>query len=171
MLELIIQIIQTIHRHLDVKHNTYYGLQAFQLNNNMDQFLLSLAPNVDLKMCGSKTNSFQFGDAAKFQPELNSVAAKVQRQETELSALQVFLSSSILIHLRIWWNNQNCSVQRSLDLVESKMSLNCGGSLLGARYDTGLELVLLQGARYAAVIFSLGSFMGAAYMGLEWSFS
>ena len=36
------------------------------------------------------------------------------------------------------------------------MSLNCGGSLLGARYDTGLELVLLQGARYAAVI-SLGS--------------
>ena len=33
------------------------------------------------------------------------------------------------------------------------MSLNCGGSLLGARYDTGLELVLLQGARYAAVIF------------------
>ena len=45
------------------------------------------------------------------------------------------------------------------------MSLNCGGSLLGARYDTGLELVLLhQGARYAAVIFSLESFMGAKYM-------
>ena len=45
-------IIQTIHRHLDVKHNTHYGLQTFQLTN-MDQFLLSLAPNVDLKMCGS----------------------------------------------------------------------------------------------------------------------
>ena len=71
-----------------MKHNTYYGLQTFQLTN-MDQFLLSLAPNVDLKLCGSKTNSFQFGDAAKFQPELNSVAAKVQRQEAELSALQV----------------------------------------------------------------------------------
>ena len=40
-------------------------------------------------------------------------------------------------------------MQRSLDLVESKMSLNCGGSLLGARYNTGLELVLLQRARYA----------------------
>ena len=53
-------------------------------------------------------------------------------------------------------------MQRSLDLVESKMSLNCGGSLLGARYDTGLELVLLQGARYATVI-SLGSLMGATY--------
>ena len=45
------------------------------------------------------------------------------------------------------------SAQRSLDLVESKMSLNCGGSLLGARYDTGLELVLLQGARYGTVIY------------------
>ena len=32
---------------------------------------------------------FQFGDAAKFQPELNTVAARVQKQEAELSALQV----------------------------------------------------------------------------------
>ena len=48
-------------------------------------------------------------------------------------------------------------MQRSLDLVESKMSLNCGGSLLGARYDTGLELVLLQGARYATVIARYGT--------------
>ena len=95
-----------------------------------------------------QTNSLQFGDAAKFQPELNSVAAKVQRQEAELSALQVF-SSCCIHYLKNLHNNLDCSVQRSLDLVESKMSLNCGGSLLGARYDTGLELVLLQGARYA----------------------
>ena len=31
----------------------------------------------------------QFGNAAKFQPELNVVAAKVQKQEAELSSLQV----------------------------------------------------------------------------------
>ena len=54
------------------------------------------------------------------------------------------------------------SAQRSLDLVESKMSLNCGGSLLGARYDTGLELVLLHGARYGTVIY-LGGSLGARY--------
>ena len=46
-----------------------------------------------------QTNSFQFGDAAKFQPELNSVAAKVQRQEAELSALQVFLSYLVPVAL------------------------------------------------------------------------
>ena len=65
----------------------------------MDQFLLSIAPNVELNMCVVQTNSFQFGDAAKFQPELNSVAAKVQRQEAELSALQVFLSYLVPVAL------------------------------------------------------------------------
>merc|ERR1719376_880374 len=71
-------------------------------------------------MIQTYTNTPQFGDAAKFQPELNSIAAKVQRQEAELSALQ-----------------------RSLDLVESKMSLNCGGSLLGAR---SVESLTLRGS-------------------------
>ena len=42
----------------------------------------------------------QFGDAAKFQPELNSIAAKVQRQEAELSALQVIFM--ILPIFGIW---------------------------------------------------------------------
>merc|ERR1719397_1291049 len=71
-------------------------------------------------MIQTYTNTPQFGDAAKFQPELNSIAAKVQRQEAELSALQ-----------------------RSLDLVESKMSLNCGVSLLGAR---SVESLTLRGS-------------------------